>query len=194
LFLRESSGAGIYVFQEGGRSVVKRRFFYPSVATAAVLCALCAFALAPPTSHALMTKATVAELTAGSTDIVRGRVQTVVSQWENGAKTIATYASISVEERLKGDGPDVVTVRVPGGQVGDVGLWVEDTPVFAEGQEVIIFLEATDDLSFMQVRGDFQGEFTVEDGKVFGSGLPLVDFVRMVKSIVQTQEKELIQE
>jgi hypothetical protein len=152
--------------------------------TMSVLC------FTPHPSHAIMTKATVPELTAGATGVVRGHVQDVASRWDSEGKTILTYVTISVDEWLKGDGPDAVTVRVPGGIVGDVGLWVEDAPVFAEGQEVITFLEPSDDGSLMQVRGDFQGEFTIENGRVVGSGLPLVDFVAMVKSIVEAQEEE----
>jgi hypothetical protein len=43
----------------------------------------------------------------------------------------------------------------------------------------------------MQVHGLYQGKFTVEDGKVVESGLPVADFVSMVKSVVRSQEKEL---
>ncbi len=170
---------------------MRKHSFYPVKVEVLVLWAMCVLCFTPHSSQALMTRATLPELTAGATDIARGHVQHVTSRWDSEGKSIHTYATISVSEWLKGGGSDVVVVRVPGGEVGDVGLWVEDVPVFIEGQEVITFLEPTDDESLMRVRGDFQGEFTVEEGKVLGTGLPLGDFVKMVRSIVKTQEKEV---
>lgn len=144
-------------------------------------------------AHALMTKATMPELTAGATAIARGHVADVVSQWNEERTTIYTYTTIVVADWLKGTGPKAITIRTPGGQVGDIGLWVEDVPVFSKDQEVVTFVKPIAEEPFMQVHGLFQGKFTVERGKVVESGLPVADFVNMVKSVVRAQERELNQ-
>jgi hypothetical protein len=98
-----------------------------------------------------------------------------------------------VTDWLKGTGPKAITIRTPGGEVGDIGLWVEDVPVFFKDQEVIAFVKPIPEESFMQVHGQYQGKFTVENGKVVESGLPIADFVNMVRSVVRAQEQELNQ-
>jgi hypothetical protein len=160
-----------------------------------VTAALTVILLSLPLSaaHAVMTKATMPQLTAGATAIARGHVVDVVSQWNDERTTIYTYTSIVVGDWLKGAGPKAITIRTPGGEVGDIGLWVEDVPVFFKGQEVVTFVKPIDEQPFMQVHGLYQGKFTVENGKVIEAGLPVADFVNMVKSVVRAQEKKLNQ-
>jgi len=144
-------------------------------------------------ANAIMTKATMPQLTAGATAIARGHVVDVVSQWNDERTTIYTYTTIVVTDWLKGTGPKAITIRTPGGEVGDIGLWVEDVPMFFKDQEVVTFVKPIEEEPFMQVHGQYQGKFTVENGKVVESGLPVADFVSMVRSVVRAQEKELNQ-
>jgi hypothetical protein len=145
-------------------------------------------------AHAIMTKATMPQLTAGATAIARGHVVDVVSQWNDEHTTIYTYTTIVVTGWLKGAGPKTITIRTPGGEVGDVGLRVEDMPAFVTDQEVITFVKPLEQEPFMQVHGLYQGKFTVENRKVVENGLPAADFVNMVLSVVRAQEEELNQE
>jgi hypothetical protein len=144
-------------------------------------------------AHAIMTKATMPQLAAGAAAIARGHVVDVVSQWNDERTTIYTYTTIVVTDWLKGTGLKTITIRTPGGEVGDIGLWVEDVPVFFKDQEVVTFVKPMEEEPFMQVHGQYQGKFTVENGKVVESGLPVADFVSMVRSVVRAQEKELNQ-
>jgi hypothetical protein len=144
-------------------------------------------------ANAIMTKATMPQLTAGATAIARGHVVDVVSQWNDERTTIYTYTTIVVTDWLKGTGPKAITIRTPGGEVGDIGLWVEDVPMFFKDQEVVTFVKPIEEEPFMQVHGQYQGKFTVENGKVVESGLPVADFVSMVRSVVRAQERELNQ-
>jgi hypothetical protein len=169
---------------------MRRWSFRPSPIATALLVAISAVAIVVLPSFALMTKATMADLTAGATGIVQGKVVSVAPQWDVEGKTIFTYVTVAANQWLKGTGTKVVTIRIPGGEVGDIGLWVEDTPVFFEGQDVIVFLEPCDGEAVMRVKGMFQGKFTVENGRVMEAGLPVGDFVRMVTSVVKMQEKE----
>jgi hypothetical protein len=172
---------------------MRRRSFRPSAIATAFLVTISVVAIMAPPSFGIMTKATMADLAAGSAGIVQGKVTGVTSQWDTEGKTIFTYVTVAVNLWLKGSGAKAVTIRIPGGEVGDVGLWVEDTPMFREGQDVITFLEPSSEESAMKVKAMFQGKFTVENGKVIEAGLPVGDFVRMVSSIVKMQEKELNQ-
>jgi hypothetical protein len=172
---------------------MRRRSFRPSPIATALLVAISAVAIIVLPSFSIMTKATMADLTAGATGIVQGKVLSVAPRWDAEGKTIFTYVTVAVNQWLKGTGARAVTIRIPGGEVGDVGLWVEDTPVFFEGQDVVAFLEPSSEQSVMQVKGLFQGKFTIENGKVIEAGLPVGDFVRMVGALVKMQEKELNQ-
>lgn len=166
-----------------------RRFRFSLIVATALTISLLSLPL--PAAYAIMTKATMPQLTAGATGIVRGHVVDVVSQWNDEQTTIYTYTTIVVSQWLKGGGPKAITVRTPGGEVGDIGLWVEDVPVFFKDQEVVTFVKPIEEEPFMQVHGLYQGKFTVESGKVIEAGLPVADFVNMVASIVRAQEKEL---
>jgi len=139
-------------------------------------------------SDALMQKAKLEQLTAGSTEIIQGVVTDVKAEWDPPGKTIFTYVTVSVSGWLKGIGPKTVTIRVPGGEVGGVGLVVEDMPHFVKGETIITFLEPDSEQSVMKVKGLHQGKFTVVKGKVREAGLPVGDFVERVKSIVKAQE------
>ena len=172
---------------------MRRRSLRSGPIAAALLVAISVLAMTVPASLAIMTKASIPQLTAGATGIVQGRVLSVTSEWGCDGTTIFTYVKVAVNQWLKGTGPKAVTIRIPGGEVGDVGLWVEDTPAFSEGQDVIAFLKPSDEESVMQMNGSVQGKFTIRNGKVMEAGLPIGDFVRIVSSIVKMQEKELNQ-
>lgn len=154
----------------------------------ALVLTISALLLLAPQSSALMQKATLAQLTAGSTGIVQGEVTNVKSQWDPSGKTIFTLVTVTISDWLKGTGPKTVTIRVPGGEVDGVGLAVEDMPVFVKGETVITFLEPSGEQSVMKVKGLHQGKFTIVKGKVREAGLPVGDFVERVKSIVKAQE------
>ena len=51
-----------------------------------------------------------------------------------------TDVVVSVASAWKGDPGKRVTITVPGGEVGDQGVWVDGAPTFADGEEVVVFL------------------------------------------------------
>lgn len=63
-----------------------------------------------------------------------------------------------------------VTVIVLGGQVGDLGVWVEDQPSFDEGEHVLVYLECypnkdiSTEVEGYYVVGGPQGKFTIDGG------------------------------
>ena len=74
--------------------------------------------------------------------IVKGRVARSVAQWDGEKRRIWTWTELVVTERIKGEAPGLVLVRQPGGEVEDIGQAVAGVAKFAEGEEVIVFLEA----------------------------------------------------
>ncbi|MHB8873799.1 MAG: hypothetical protein ACYC8T_08955, partial [Myxococcaceae bacterium] len=109
----------------------------------------------------------VPALARGADAIVRGSVVGVTSRWTGDHQRIVTEVQIEVADRLKGTAPQIVTVVQPGGVVGDIGQRVSGLASFAEGEEVVVFLERRAGGTFL-VEGMAQGKFRVErssDGK-----------------------------
>ena len=94
------------------------------------------------TASAMLLKLDLRSLTKQSLAIVLGRVMDVRAEEKGASGAIYTYATIAVDRYLKGEtSASKILVEVPGGVVGDLGLWVSDMPRFAEGEEVLLFLE-----------------------------------------------------
>ena len=111
-----------------------RRFFVP---------ALLACFFAGTLSAATYLPLSDADLARRSPEIVRARVdsQTVGLERVNGKDIPVTIVTFERLETLKGRIPTQrFRVRLPGGRVGDVVSRVPGTPVFEEGQEVLLFL------------------------------------------------------
>ena len=63
------------------------------------------------------------------------------SRWEGGE--IWTLTSFEVLETLKGVAPRLITVRLLGGQAGQLISTVDGAPRFRPGEEAVLFLERT---------------------------------------------------
>jgi hypothetical protein len=110
-------------------------------------------------------------LTEQADAIVIGRVATLESHWDSRTGQIFTHITLSVEEVLKGDvseGP--LTLKQPGGSVGDLHSWIDGSPEFTQGEKVLVFLTVDAEGAF-RVAQLYQGKFSVfydrETGKEF---------------------------
>ena len=83
-------------------------------------------------------KISLDQMTMGSSLIIYGTVVSAHSLWEGQA--INTYISIRVNETLKGEGQEFITVKQMGGRVGDITDEVTGSPELKEGEDVILFL------------------------------------------------------
>lgn len=83
------------------------------------------------------------EVVAGSEIIVYGRVADVRPEWSDDRTHIDTTVTLEVGSYLKGGPGDAVTFRVPGGQVGRYRNVVVGAPEFRQGEEVVLFLNAS---------------------------------------------------
>jgi hypothetical protein len=137
-------------------------------------------------SGSIVEKLSVEDLTLRAGWILVGTVVDLESEWNNKRTLICTYVTVAVEDHIKG-APDQmeVTVMVPGGQVGDVGVAVSGVTEFSKGEEVLLFLEG-DEAGVFHVLGGFQGKLVIYGDKVFveGKEMPLTDLVNEIQKIL----------
>lgn len=101
-------------------------------------------------------------LVANSNRIVVGDVAEVESFRRDGR--ILTDVTLEIEHNWKGEGPGVVTIRQPGGRIGDIVTHVPGTPTFETGQRVVLFLEPKDNPDVCVTTGLSQGAFQIVTG------------------------------
>jgi len=108
------------------------------LATAFLFLALIFFS--PVSSFALMIERSAEELARDAKVIVQGEVRSVKSyKGINGV--IYTRALVLVNDVTKGKNiKKNITVEYEGGEVGDIGVWVEDEPSLEKGEQVLLFL------------------------------------------------------
>jgi hypothetical protein len=106
-------------------------------------------------ASAIMMPVTPEQLTARSELIVTGTVVSLNSYWSNSL--IYTDVVVAPDRFMKGSSDANVTVRVPGGEVGNQGLAVEDMPVFSTGQKVTLYLTRANDGKAWELAAGYQG-------------------------------------
>jgi len=147
---------------------------------------------------ALMIEMSIEELTYEADAILTGRVKDMESRWNEEKTLIYTYVTVSVTEYIEMI-PEIeelkeVIVKVRGGEVGDIGVKVSDTPEFMRGEEVFLFLrrDRIEKLPIFRVAGLFQGKYTIEEGKVKNKLLeweiPLNIFIGQIEEIMKKAE------
>ena len=149
-----------------------------------------------PQASALMVRKSIEELTSQADSILIGKVKKIESQWNEEKTLIYTYVTISVKQHTKtlsgvGEVQEII-VKVPGGEVGNIGLKVSDTPQFREGEEVFLFLRR-EKLPLFSVTGLFQGKYTIEENRVknriLGLEVPLDSFISQIKGILEKAKR-----
>jgi len=93
------------------------------------------------------------DITDTSSHIIIGDVKGVESRWNNDETFIYTYVTISLKDCLKGDlESEEVTIKVLGGEVGEIGLLVSNQSSFVIGEKVKVFLkrEGTDEFNLIE--------------------------------------------
>ena len=94
----------------------------------------------PASSFALMIEKSAAELAQDAKAIVQGEVKNV--RYYKGINgVIYTRALVMVNDVIKGKNiKKNITVEYEGGEVGDIGVWVEDEPSLEKGERALLFL------------------------------------------------------
>ncbi len=93
-------------------------------------------------ARALVVPMDVGDLSRAAQRIVVAQVQDVTAAWDGPGRAIFTTVRLAVEETLAGPpAPPQLTIRIPGGTVGNLRCVVTEVPTFAEGERCLLFLE-----------------------------------------------------
>ena len=84
----------------------------------------------------------LAELTRSAEQVVVADVVSVKAAWDSAHRNIYTTIDITVQESWKGTPPGDgrLTIRQPGGVVGDIEMTVLGMPSFSVGERALLFL------------------------------------------------------
>lgn len=109
---------------------------------AAALAFAAVFAWPPPAGATVMVEVPLDRLVAEADAIVLGRVDRIDVEMVpyQGGLDPHTLASVRVDRWLKGAGARAITVRELGGVHGNGGMWIDGTPRYRAGEEVVLFL------------------------------------------------------
>ena len=152
--------------------------------------ALLMLLLMPHSGRALMIHYSLKDLVARSDLVLQVKTENVSYGWDEGHTFIFTSVTLSLTDQIVGQtGERTITVRYPGGQIGDTTMEVEDTPTFKTGEAVIVFLDKQDSHGVRKVFGNFQGKFTIDNGVVLENRTPLTTFIEHIKTTAQELER-----
>ena len=144
--------------------------------------ALAVFCLVSITSQATMVmKLSEEDMATQAGTIITGTVTSIKSEWNEERTKIFTYITITPNSSLKGDRPtQEIVIEQPGGEVGDIGMFVEGTSVFEEGEDVLLFLERGRK-GFQRTLGLSQGKFSIESDPVTQRKILLKKRARLIR-------------
>src|SRR5262245_35019071 len=118
--------------------------------------------LATPAHAALSIYVAPEDLAATAPVVVRGEVVRAASGFDPERGTLRTYVTLDVLEVLRGPLSQArITLREAGGRFGDLAHEVDAVPVYAVGEQVLVFLEPTGD-GALRTAGQFFGKYTVD--------------------------------
>lgn len=117
--------------------------------------------LAPAALATTIVVPTDEDMVIGARVIVRGRVRSLETAYDEHRGMVFTYVGLRVREVLKGQ---ITTRRIvlkePGGLAGNHGTLIHGVPRFTEGEEVLLYLDTWPDGS-LRVHHMFLGKFAV---------------------------------
>jgi hypothetical protein len=82
------------------------------------------------------------EIVGGSEIIAYARVVDVRPEWADGRRWIDSVVTAEVVSYMKGGSEETISFKVPGGKLGRYRSVVVGAPVFARGDEAVLFLKA----------------------------------------------------
>jgi hypothetical protein len=144
-------------------------------------------------AQAAMLEVPLKTTTNKAAEIVRGEVISQKSDWTLGEQLIYTDVTIRVEESLKGglQAGQKVTIRVEGGVVGEIRLWVEHQPRFHDEEKVLLFLREAPDGAY-EVQSVEQGKYTVFGEVVYdcrGRRLELTELKQSIRYAIDQDQR-----
>jgi hypothetical protein len=136
-----------------------------------------------------MIKVPLEQLSKSSHTIIKGTVLNKRSEFESEGDYIITYITFNISETLKGVSKDTITVVIPGGVIGNLGMSVSQTPKFQIGEEVVIFV--SNDYKGRKTVTDWQqGKFTIKNNQVKyeSNDVEAGEFIKSLKNFINQKE------
>ena len=138
---------------------------------------------------AMVMPVTLDDLADHSSRIVQGTVKAFRSCPSSDGRAIVTEVVLAVSAHLKApagrSAGGELTLTVPGGEIGDIGMRVGTSPQFSVGEGVLVFLAEAADGSLQLTEG-FQGKFEVSSaGRVEPLGVGIAVFAAKVGQAVE---------
>lgn len=97
--------------------------------------------LAPLSAQATIARAVqFEEKVQNAAAIIVGKCISQQSRWDDARNWILTYSTFRIEETLKGQPAQEITLVTPGGTVGTIAQDVIGVPQFREGEENVVFV------------------------------------------------------
>src|SRR4030095_9511176 len=113
------------------------------------------------------------DMVVGARAIVRGKVGTIESSFDEQSGRIYTYITVKVQEVLKGQiAVRKIVLKELGGQVGDRINLVYGNPQFKKGERVLLYLDTWADGS-LRTYQMFLGKFNIVNDPVTGEDFAL---------------------
>lgn len=118
--------------------------------------------LACPARATTLVQLSLEQLSRASSHIVRGRVVSQESRWNEAHTQIVTVTTFAVDYAVKGKRPATVLIEQPGGTVGNIHVRVAGTVRFYPQESYLLFLEPAraSDSRFLLV-GMVQGAYRI---------------------------------
>lgn len=138
----------------------------PSVSLAGLFILLVLWTASPASGQ--VRKVSLEELARSSTSVVVGETMSTRSFWAEDGSQILTEVTVRVDQQIKGTASEEAIITIPGGQVGNTVYEVSDMPIFADGEEVVVFLWAHPSGKQL-VTGASQGKLSVEADPATGA-------------------------
>ena len=129
----------------------------------AIICILCAFLTVVGTAAdaTQVRYKSVAQMGSESAAVVRGKVTSVHSFWNEKGTKIFTETIIAVDESYKGSDQGTIRLLQLGGEVDGIRVTVHGALKWRTGEEVVVFAEPYQNGTY-HVSGFCQGKFEVE--------------------------------
>lgn len=151
----------------------------PFVAVLSILALLiCSLA---SSSLAVKIEQTTEQLVGNSSDVIRGKVVSAVSKWDDAHTIIFTEVEVEISELILGsiEKGRLISIYVPGGKVGDTVLSVEHAAQFEVGEDVVVFLTQLEGI--YGVTSWEMGKFTVQNGNLREKKQSAADFISEIR-------------
>ncbi len=147
-----------------------------------LLCAVVLLLALAPAGWALVPRMDLPALVDRSQAVIVGTVTGKRSRWEENGGMIYTYVTVRVEEVVAGAvGRPVITIKCPGGTVGDITCEVSDVPSFSVGERAILFLRD----EFFNIVGWHQGKKPIRNGRVVGERMSATAYSGLIRGLAR---------